>query len=93
MTSSPRSSEPSASFITDSALEVAQGPALTAALPGGESLLVHQLGVITRVDSTGKTVWQRGDTSLLADWHVTYDNGGEYEGTATSGHGRPTRPV
>lgn len=64
----------------DSSVEAAQGPSIALALPGqgGDAVQLHTLGVVSRTSATGATVWQRSTTSLYADWHVTFQNGGGF---------------
>ena len=59
--------------LTDSgSLETAQGTAMTSTLPGGDSLQVYSLGVVSLVRPDGSTVWQRSTGSLYRDWHLTF---------------------
>jgi hypothetical protein len=62
-------------------VETPQGAALSAALPGGDLVQVHSLGVVDRVRPDGSTVWQRGTGSLYRDWHLTYNASGGYVAT------------
>lgn len=57
-------------------VETAQGTPLTSPLPGGDSLQVFSMGVVSRVRADGSTVWQRGTGSLYRDWHLTFDSAG-----------------
>ncbi|WP_123809637.1 VCBS repeat-containing protein [Micromonospora globispora] len=56
-----------------SAFETYRGHAETAPLGGGKGdfVAVHSLGLITRLTTSGQTVWKRGSDSLYADWQVT----------------------
>lgn len=62
-------------------VETPQGAALSGALPGGDLVQVHSLGVVDRVRADGSTVWQRSTGSLYRDWHLTYNASGGYVAT------------
>jgi hypothetical protein len=66
----------SLAFSVQSGLETAQGTPLTSPLPGGDSLQVFNLGVVSRVRADGSTVWQRGTASLYHDWQLGFTNSG-----------------
>ncbi|MEU4267408.1 VCBS repeat-containing protein [Streptomyces sp. NPDC026092] len=55
-----------------SALETYRGQVETAQLGGGRGdfLAVHSLGTVTRLTTSGRTVWKRDNDSLYADWQV-----------------------
>jgi hypothetical protein len=57
-------------------LETAQGTAMTSTMPGGDSLQVYNLGVISLVRPDGSTIWQRSTGSLYRDWHLTFPDDG-----------------
>jgi len=61
-------------FTVTSAAGTAQGPALTAALPGaaGDYARLHTLGTVGVTAPDGRTLWQRSAGSLYADWHATF---------------------
>ncbi|HET6500790.1 MAG TPA: PQQ-binding-like beta-propeller repeat protein [Amycolatopsis sp.] len=66
----------SLAFGVQSGLETAQGAPLTSTLPGGDSLQVFDLGVVSRVRADGSTVWQRGTASLYHDWQLSFTGAG-----------------
>ena len=57
-------------------LETAQGTAMTSTLPGGDSLQVYSLGVVSLTRPDGSTVWQRSTGSLYRDWQLSFTNPG-----------------
>ena len=63
---------------TSGSVETAQGTAMTSTLPGGDSLQVYSLGVISLTRPDGSTIWQRSTGSLYNDWHLSFPDPGGY---------------
>jgi hypothetical protein len=61
-------------FTVNSAVGSAQGPALTATMPGlgGDFARLHTLGTVGVSAADGHSLWQRSADSLYADWHVSF---------------------